>query len=487
LKKTIICAAAAVIALGGCAASGPIEVPKAEPSPINMPERDQTVGLNAIDEILISGAEIASPQLLAGEGDPLPEVDVPAMTFFNGKAVDVLSAISVATGLPVTYVQEDTKARFSNKQVSVRNMSGKLPKVMEELSNLMGFFYVYEGGTIKVSSEQQFIVPIPPVNSLMTSVPQMVKQLGASQVFLDKSSRTLTYMATRTADKRISAYLKYIRDNKSLIVYDMYIWEVTLSASSAMGIQWNNFNLGFGGIGASTGTTTTGTGASASASARAGSAGISGGSAGATDGGLGTQIVYNGANFSMSLLLKFLSTQGNVTSIAQPRLALVSGDTTSFDDGHSIEYVKRVGAVVGSNTTLSSSETDTIFTGLQLSLAGDESDGTVFTKVNASMGTLIRFNDYPSVDGTVQKLPEQSIQKIDTSVRARSGDTLLLAGISTNRYSRDDSGVPGLANTNLLTSMAKDSTRRELVMVLRPRLVKFKHVGAAAKTPTASN
>ncbi|WP_432263140.1 type II secretion system protein GspD [Cupriavidus sp. TMH.W2] len=470
--KTTLIAALLCASLAACSTNRLIEPPaQGELTKIKVPQPDQTVGSSAIDELLISGAEIVPPKALVGESAALPDLPVPPLSFSNAQTVDVLSAVSAATNIPMTFVQEDSKLK--SKMVSVRNLSRRLPQLMKELSETMGFYYSFEDGVIKVSSDQQFIVPIPPVNDLMESLPIMVGRLGATQVFLDKSSRTMTYMASKSANKRIAAYLKYVRDTKSLIVYDMFVWEVTLTDTHAMGIKWDQFKIGFGPV-------------NATAGGKIGSTNITGGSTGQTTGGLGANIVYNGANFSMNLLLSFLNTQGTVSSISQPRLALVSGSTAQFQDGQSIEYVKRLGAAIGNGTTLSSSETGVIFTGLDVGLAGDESDGTIFTDVQASMGELIRFNDFPSVDGTVQKLPQRSMREIRTKVRARSGDTILLAGINSNRYSGDLTGVPGLSNTSLLNSMEKDSTRRELVMVLRPRVVRFKHAGNGESNPSSN-
>ncbi|WP_431798081.1 hypothetical protein SGO26_30255 (plasmid) [Cupriavidus metallidurans] len=470
--KKILIAAVLCASLAACSTNRVVEPPiLSEPTRVKVPDPDNTVGSAAIDELLISGARIVPPRPLAEEGEALPNLAVPPLSISNAQAVDVLGAISAATKIPVTFVQEDTKLK--SRVVSVRNLSRRLPQLMQELSDTLGFFYTYADGVIRVSTEQQFIVPIPPVNDLMESIPLMVGRLGAAQVFLDKSSRTLTYTASKSANVRIAAYLKYIRDTKSLLIYDMFVWEVTLTDTRAMGIKWDQFKVGFGPI-------------SASSDGRIGSTNITGGSTGQTTGGLGANIVYNGANFSMNLLLSFLNTQGTVSSISQPRLALVSGSTAQFQDGQSIEYIKRLGAAISTNATLSTSDTAVIFTGLDVGLAGDESDGTIFTDVKASMGELIRFNDFPSVDGTVQKLPQRSMRTIDTKVRARSGDTILLAGINSNRYSGDLTGVPGLTNSMLLNSLEKDSTRRELVMVLRPRIVRFKHTGDGASNPTTN-
>ncbi|MBK3780197.1 hypothetical protein G3A43_07995 [Paraburkholderia aspalathi] len=466
---------AAVVALSGCAASRPVDVPTVKPSPIKLVEPKKTIGLSADDEtLLIDSAEISAP-LVLGTGDRLPDVEVPALTFSDARAVDVLSAVSQATGVAVTYVDDGDAIKA--RKVSVRGLSRHLPELMSELSDLMGFYYTYEHGTLKVSSSQQFIVPVPPVNDLMSSLPQMVSHLGATQVFLDKSSRTLTYEASKAANKRVAAYLKYIRDNSSLIVYEAYIWDVSLADSSAMGIKWNQLQFGFGPVGPK--------------GTRIGSNNITGGTLGNTQGsgtsasgassagGLGTEVVYSGANFSLDVLLSFLQSQGNVTAISQPRMAMVSGGTAQFEDGQSIQYVSRVGAVVGTNSTLSSSETDTVFTGLQMGLSGDVSDGTVYSDVNVSLGQLIRFNSFPAVDGTSQQLPQTSMQQVKTKVRARNGDTILLAGVNTIQYTGDKTGIPGLSDTSLLTSADKSNTRRELVMVLRPRIIKFKHAGDA--------
>lgn len=443
------------IALSACASTRNLDKPPvAQLDKLEKPAASNIVGSNNVEELLVSGNYLTSEAL--SKSDPLPDVMVRDFSFTDASVYDVVKMLSKSTGIPVTFLQEEAPIR--TPRTALTRTTKPLPVLMRDLSRLMGFFYEFEGGVIQVRTDQQFLVPIPPVNDLMETIPKMVEKLGATRIMLDKSSRTLTYVATRSDQQRIEKYLSYLRDNKSLIVYDTYIWEVLLSDSSALGIKWNDLKIGIG--------KTPATGPRDSIS-------VTGGTTGNTTGGLTTNLIYNSADFSMDMLLSFLASQGTVNSLSQPRLALISGGIAHFHDGSTVNYVSEVGSVVSNSTTNTTVTTDKVLSGVDMALAGDVSEGSIYTDVRVSVSDLIRFNPFTAL-GTTLNLPQISSREVKTQVRARSGDTILLAGISVDRASRDLSGVPGLGNAMLLTAKDKAKERRELVIVLRPRVVSFK-------------
>jgi MSHA biogenesis protein MshL len=440
----------ALASISGCTAM-PRELlgdtSKATLAPIDTP-------LNILGQSSEDIVEIASDNMFisipAGHSDPMPDIQIRKVSFSGSNPADVIKTLVAGTDISVVVRNEAQSSLVMRHTVTATNISGKLEDVISRLSDSVGFFYQYKNGVLEITSDMLFIAELPPVNSVFESLPQMLKTLGASDVFLDKSSRTLTYRASKVVQEKVSRYLTYIRENKSLIVYDTYIWEVVLNDSKSMAINWNKLNY----------TPNNQFGMS-----------VSGGGADIA-GSLGVGVVYNTANFALDVLAKFLQTQGTLRTISQPKLTLISGGTATFRNGNSINYVSQVGTTTNGNATTTSVTTAQILAGLDMTLSGDISDGTIFTQVKISLNDLQKFNSFTAV-GTQLQLPQTANREISTDVRTRSNDTILLAGINTSRSVADHQGMPTPSDALLATSVSGTQERSEMVIVLKPRIIKF--------------
>jgi hypothetical protein len=84
--------------------------------------------------------------------------------------------------------------------------------------------------------------------------------------------------------------------------------------------------------------------------------------------------------------------------------------------------------------------------------------------------------------GTTIELPKTSSSEVNTLVRSRPNDVILLAGIQIQRSNNDTLGLPGPGGRLVLPTRSEKSVERsELVIVLRPRVKRF--VNAASVKP----
>ena len=451
-----------LFALSGCASINPSTAPKVQPvktpDPISVTptagvskgtQQDET--LEPLDDDLF----IASP---LQSSDPLPDIRVKKLSFSNGSPYDLMRQILAGTGL--SFVESDEASSIKKRSVSAVGVSGKLEEVLNGLSDTAGFYWQNKANVIYVYPERQYIAKLPPVNEVFESLPQMIKTLGGDSVFLDKSARTITYRADKPAQEKINSYLEYIRDSKSLIVYDTYIWQVSLNKDVNTGIQWNNFQ--WSGLAAN--------GAPTAVS-------VIGGGAGTASNGLGFGAVYSGAHFAMNVLANFLATQGTLQTISQPKLNLISGGTATFRNGNDTNYVSGIsaptvgpnGQVIGGMTT-----TSILQTGMQMTLSGDIADGTIYTNVSLTVKDLLGFAPYPAGAGQTLSLPNIANREVNTTIRALSNDTILLAGINGETNSETVAGLP-VAGRAVAFPTQNDSskTKTELVIVLKPHVIRF--------------
>lgn len=143
-----------------------------------------------------------------------------------------------------------------------------------------------------------------------------------------------------------------------------------------------------------------------------------------------------------------------------------------FRNGNSINYVSQVGTTTNASTTTTSVTTAQVLSGIDMLVSGDVSDGTVFTSVRISMNDLQRFNPFVAV-GTQLQLPQTANREITTDVRTRSNDTILLAGINSSRVQGDIQGLPLGGPAIAPTSSTDKFERAEMVIVLKPRVIRF--------------
>jgi len=452
--------------------SAPIVLKPVEP--IQLPAPADVIGLAPTGEDSI---EVASDAMFISlpmaDSDALPDIKIKGLSFSNASPYDVMRVVLAGTDISFTIRNEAANSSVLRHSVSAVNMSGKLSRVLDQLSDSVGFYWTYKNGVIDITPDNQFIANLPPSNDVFESLPFMLKNLGATDIFLDKTTRTVAYRATKVAQRKISSYLDHLRRTRSLIVYDTFIWEVILSDVSNMGIQWNKFNASKVMPNSQFALTTSGGQAANSAA-------------------IGLGVVYNTSAFALDLLAQFLQTQGTLQNISQPKLMMINGGTAQFRNGVTTNYVSQVGSTTNGAATTTSVTTASVLSGIDLKISGDIFDGTVNTQVQLSLNDLQSFNQFTAL-GTELKLPQTANREISTVIRSRPRDTIMIAGINVARQQNDAAGLPGSGGTiAAATSRVKNAERSELVVVMRPRVIKFikeksaeAPVAAAAVFPVA--
>lgn len=443
--RTLLAVAAAAI-LAGCASlsSAPVQMPENLAAPTAQVS-DNELAVEA--DFSPDGLFVLRPMADYSASDILSTATFQNLHTTAATVGDVLQLLSSSAGLQLVYEGTPLSAG-----PSLHGISGSLPQIMATLSNAYGLNWRVDGKQLVVSQEMQYLLQLPPQlqpESLTDSV-NTLKQLGARNVYLNKSDATVVLSADMNSRKKITDYLNYLRNNRSLIVYDIDIWQVNLSEDKQQGIDWSSLNWTY----------------SASRALNAVN--------GLSSSGAGVSFNFSGPSYDGKLLATWLQTQGTVKSISRPRLAIMSGTKGVFSVGQTVAYVSSVGTTVSGDTAQTTTQTATVETGLKLAMSGDISDNTVQSKVSVSLSELLSLKSFKS--GTTEiALPQTATRQLETTIRARPGDTVLLGGITTANDSTDVSG------SLLSVSSRESAARSELVIAIRPRIIKF-----AAQTNSAS-
>ncbi|NDD75333.1 MAG: hypothetical protein EBZ40_10220 [Gammaproteobacteria bacterium] len=429
------------------------------------------------------------------QSDPLPNVPLRNVNVTESGLYDAMQLIAAAAGLSLS-IEGGARGLDRYGAASVFRLNGTLPEVLERLSRSMGFFYHVRDGVLFVSPEQQFVLQAPPAltEDNMAGFANNLQMLGARDTYLDRLNASIVFRANRPALANVETYVKQLRASRVMIVYEVNVYQVDLTDAKSSGVNWNRFGwtenslartTGATGTGSTTGTTTTnpGVGTASNAAPPTGDVFAPFGSASRAatitgDSGFGIGAVFAGPNFNFASLVSFLRSQGTVKVVSQPRISLMSGARGFTRFGQNTSYVAKVGTNIGNNLNQVTVETERLQTGFELTLFGTESEGTIYTDISLTVSELLKFNKFTAL-GTDLTLPQTQDREVKTIVRARPGDVILLGGIAT---SRDSSDVTNAIGGN---SKANARQRGELVIALRPKLVRFVARSAAAAAPAA--
>lgn len=459
--------AAAALLCAGCALPGP-QFSTQPPTDI---KREQTIGLDEKD--LDSGVTDYETTYGVDDvfvikksrfGDTLPDI---ALTNVNLNEQSVAETMnSVLAGTDIALVSKGGRKGDADVygSVTLTNLSGSLTKVLETISQNIGFFYSYNAKqkVLTLSPNRDFVIFLPPAvgSDTYTGMTNTMESLGVHSVYQDVNNRTLKFTANRDALEKVEEYLAQIRATRSLLIYDISIYSVQLTNSFAAGIAWSQI-------------------ANKSGGALVGGATLAN----------GIQASFNLSKIGLAqnVIPSLLQSYGKVKSVANPRLTFLSGGSGYFRQGQDTTYVSKIGNNYGVSVNTVTVETADIKTGTEMAITADVADGTIYTRIKLKTSSIISNTSYTAL-GTQLTLPTTGDNEVNAEVRSRIGDGILLGGIIIDTASNDMGGIPGTTDSSLSVPISRNDakTRSELVLVLRPHLVRFAVKGdKVAPSPSA--
>jgi MSHA biogenesis protein MshL len=447
-----------------------------DPTLAEVPDEDETVRANDPPIVTLDLNSALHEHRLTG-ADELPgNILIPTT---NLNAVPVTAALqAVLSGTDVSLSWNT--GTLGTRLVTVMNLSGPLPKVVEKICAAAKVFCDYRHGSLELVEKETFVVSLPPVvrsistsggtatsggtNSMVEAIDNLV---GSDKAQVDDQGGNIIYTTTVDGEDRVSDYLAQLRTGRPLVVLQMYIWEVTLTRENAQGINWSQLNISS--IGKSI--TPNVTSDLNSAAATAGSVSL---------GAVTTGII------SASAVASFLATKGRVQTISNPQITFVSGTSAELKVGGTTRYISQVGTltnttnVAGTGTSANANtnastntvSTDSIDTGLTIDVAGSYEEGVVFANLNLALKNLVSLNPTSSGGGTID-LPQTTDEKMNSVLRVRPGDSLVLAGLVTAADTQSSQGLPTGSDSSIPLYGDDQRNNHELVMIVKPSVVLF--------------
>lgn len=451
------------LALSSCAdAIGPKARNVNVPAPKNADERQAGVNENGEPIIYLPlGDDVLLPQ---GEaGDPLPDKIVGPFELRGETLAGALQLILDGTDVPVAF--ESSSSLTQN--ITVTNLKGPLGMVVNEVCSLANMYCSYNNGILVVKDRQVFTVTVPPivasadVGTLLTNIAAAVGNITGDTPITDASTRTIVYRASQRTSELARRYFQRLRSNTAMVVYETYIWEVSLEAGNTTGIRWSLFD-------------------------KVGRFKFGINLAGAADTNIGTPIsiglpTTGNVDFSVNDVFQFISSYGAVKTISQPQITVLSGSAAKLRIADTQNYVASISRTTtdGGNTTVSTT-TDSVDTGFTLNIGSNWDNSTVYGTIDILLQEVQAIDTFDDNPDAVVQLPQTTERELNTSVRIRPGDLLLIAGLVRERDNFEKEG-PGLTEPIIPSSRSASSSNSELVFLLRPRVIVF--TSANANTP----
>lgn len=453
-SNLLMCSCAIGLVLSSCA-----QVSTATPrnvdisAPTRAAERPNTINEGYEPVIYVPlGEDVLIPK--AETDDTLPSDRVGPFQFRNETVAAALQLMLADYDIALSFETEEGLTR----RVTVSNLKGKLSNVVSHVCGLADLYCAYEDGVVTIKEIETFTVALPPLGEtdVMQNIVTGVDAITGNTSILDETTRTIIYTATSRSAKKVDKYFERLRNNTALIIFETYIWEVELTGGNTTGIQWDKIDSfgAFDGFNAGLQ--------------------ISGGA----NSNLGTPIslglpTRGNVNFNTGDIINFLSTQGNVKTISQPQLAVLSGGEATLRVAETTNYVESLSRTTDEDGDETVSTTvSSVDSGFTLTIGSSWDDATVYGNFEIELDELQRFQEFNAGNNETLQLPEVTERDLSTQVRVRPGDSVLIAGLVSEQDRYTASGL-GLSRPLLPTSRTAETDNSELVFLLRPRVVAY--------------
>lgn len=307
------------------------------------------------------------------------------------------------------------------------------------------------------------------------------QELGPGMIQADSASNALIITAPEAIFANLKAVVEKLDVRRAQVLVEALIAEVSADKAAEFGIQWlgatsankiaNGTKIG-GGFGNSSSSTNIGIVASAVAT-------------GGASGAVGIAKGFNLALFhsqSLGVLARALQTQTNANILSTPTLLTLDNEEAKITVGSNVPFQTGQFTLTGT-TSGTASPFQTIErkdVGLILKVKPQISQGgTVRLQISEEVSKLQQATD-PTLASTAKR-------SLDSTVLVDDGQIVVLGGLIDDQVQEGEDRVPVLGDIPLLGNLfrykTRDHTRTNLMIFLRPVIVRNADDAAAVTNP----
>ncbi len=431
------------------------------PTPVTADQRHKAINERPDAVMYLPlGEDVLVPEI--AEDDDFPKEMVGPFELRGETLAGALQLILADYDISLAFETQEGLTR----RITVANLRGDVGKVVHEVCSLANLYCSYEDGTIVIKDQQTFTVTLPPLaaddeTAYLDDVSAGLAAIlgtGATAPIVDPTTRTIVYSATQRTADIATRYFQRLRANTAMIVFETYIWEVSLNSGNSTGIDWSQIDT-FGKFNASIGL----------------DGDISADFLGPISIGLPTTQDINGTPTD---IIKFLSKFGAVKTISQPQITVLSGSEAELRVADTQNYVSQIATTLDQGQATTSVNTDSVDTGFTLTIGSSWDKATVYANVAIELTDVKEIRNFAFSDtgddggSTSIQLPQTSERQLSTQIRVRPGDSVLIAGLVRENDNFDSKGL-GIMKPIIPDSRTAQTENLELVILLRPRVIVY--------------
>ncbi len=296
----------------------------------------------------------------------------------------------------------------------------------------------------------------------------------ANPPIINKNAGLITVTCTAKQMIRLEEYLKRLQEKVKLqVLIDVQILAVTMSEGKSTGVDWKqlyalqNFQITSNVLNAQN----VGTYAGSDITTALYPDPIKGNS------GTVASLVQAKGNVSLKEVIKFLNTQGDVSSISNPKVLTLNNQPALITVGTEYFYKITSTETLAGGTTGASSVNENIqsvFAGVLLDITPEISDDNSITlKINPSLSETSTNMLSTSENRTMP--PDLDRRQLSSVVTVKDGNRIILGGLINTKNTQSSSQVPLLGSIPLLGYLfkydEKSKQTQELIIVIEPHII----------------
>ena len=293
----------------------------------------------------------------------------------------------------------------------------------------------------------------------------------ASPPIINKNAGLITVTATSRQMKRFESYLKKLQDKVQLqVLIDVQLLSVTMNEGKTTGIDWQqlyslqNFNISMNHVNTKNADTYDDTGVTAIAANSIHKV---------------ASIVNIKGQVKLNEVIKFLQTQGKVSSISNPKVltlnnqpALITAGTEYF---YKLTSTETLAGGTGAGAQSANENVQSVFSGVLLTITPEISDDkTITLKINPSLSETT--TDISSQDNSQRTMPpDLNRRQLSSVVTVKNGNRIILGGLINTRNTLKSNQVPILGDIPIINYLFKYEEKvkqvEELVIIIEPHII----------------
>lgn len=438
----------------------------------------------------ISRVPISQSAFRAVEVDPRIRPDLSSrdldLRFADGATLKDLVTVLGSLNVPVVVNNDEGMSAALDGRLPFSSYQGSLSDLLDILRRANAIISQQRGDFIYLGTLARYSVDLPQDTEIMTTIAAEISALGGEDVVQSVTSGQLIYKAPPDIhDGLIGPFLDRVSNNLSMVTMQVAVVSLALNDSTSQGFDWNAFRLGITNANQSTGGGDTSEGVEVSAGGGIPSLGtVIDASANAFSIGRTSEgsLFGKAATFTIGSALNFLSTFGDTEITQNVELRTVSGQEVILRSGQEVPYVSGVTNTIDEGASTGSVETETIQTGLTLTMRPffDSATGLVTLNLNLEQRQILQFVELSAGDGvgTITQ-PLTQDQNLTDLIRTPVGQTIVVGGVQNESVSRTMTQPSFLRNGEgggALGSENRNISRNAFFIVARPTVTLFERV-----------